>query len=79
MDDDRKSSGIAGPLVIFVGLFILLPLLYILSCGPAVALMTHGYLSQDAFEIAYYPLSLAARSSHWIGDPLERYAQLWAK
>ena len=77
MDDDRNRGPLAAPLAAAALLFFL-PLLYILSCGPAVALMTRGCLPNEWFEIAYYPLSLAARSSPWIGNALERYAQLWA-
>ncbi|MBC7853640.1 MAG: hypothetical protein IAF94_09405 [Pirellulaceae bacterium] len=78
MDDDRNRGGMAGPILTVGTILLFLPLLYILSCGPAVALMTRGYLSEEAFAVAYYPLSLAARSSTWIGQILESYANLWA-
>ena len=78
MDDDRNRGGMAGPILTAGAMLIFLPLLYIFSCGPAVALMTRGYLSHEAFDIAYYPLSFAARTSNWIGRPLEWYANLWA-
>lgn len=77
MDDDRNRGGMAGPILTVGALLIFLPLLYILSCGPAVALMTRGYLSRAAFDIAYYPLTLVGGST-WIGQILESYAQLWA-
>lgn len=79
MRDDREPgrSG-AGVAILLVMVLLFLPALYVLSCGPAVALMSRGYLSEEAFEIAYYPLSLAARSSDWIGIILESYADLWA-
>ncbi|MGI8980093.1 MAG: hypothetical protein ACR2FY_12790 [Pirellulaceae bacterium] len=78
MHDDQKRGPLAAPLLAGAALLILLPLLYILSCGPAVALMTRGYLSREAFDIAYHPLRLASQSSTWMGQALEWYAQLWA-
>ena len=78
MDDDKNRGGISGPIVTVGALLILLPLLYILSCGPAVALMTCGYLSREAFRVAYCPLFLAAERSTWIAQLLESYAGLWA-
>jgi hypothetical protein len=79
MRDDRESarSG-SGVAILLVMVLFFLPALYVLSCGPAVALMTRGYLSEEVFDILYYPLSAAANSSDWIGRHLEWYAQLWA-
>ena len=68
----------AGPILTVGAMLIFLPLLYILSCGPAAAFMTRGYLSREAFDIAYFPLRLAASNSTWIGQILESYASLWA-
>ena len=79
MRDDREPScSGAGVAILLVVVLLFLPGLYILSCGPAVALMSRGYLSEEAFEIAYYPLSLAARSADWISNILNGYADLWA-
>ncbi len=79
MQDDREPgrSG-AGVAILLVVVLFVLPALYILSCGPAVALMTRGYLSEEAFRIAYYPLFVVAHSFSWLRDPLEWYADLWA-
>jgi len=78
MDEDRNRGSSAGPVLIVGALLILVPLLYILSCGPAVVLINRGYLSEDGFRIVYYPLDLVARSSHGIRDSLEWYTRLWA-
>jgi hypothetical protein len=76
--EDRNRGSMGGPIATVMAALVLLPLLYVLSCGPAVALMTRGYLSEEAFNVVYFPLRLAAQSSSWIGRPLEWYAQLWA-
>ncbi len=79
MRDDREPGrGGAGVAILLVVVLFLLPPLYILSCGPAVALMTRGYLSEGTFDIVYYPLILASQNSDWIERHLEWYAQLWA-
>ena len=65
-------------IILLVAVLFLLPALYVLSCGPAVALGSHGYLSEEAIETAYYPLSLAGECSDWIGNILEWYVELWA-
>src|SRR5436190_17219483 len=80
MADDREKSrgGMGGAILLVMAVLFLLPVLYVLSCGPAVALMTRGYMSQEAFQTTYTPLRIAAQSSSWIGRTLERYAELWA-
>ena len=79
MRDDREPGrGGAGVAILLVVVLFFLPALYVLSSGPAVALMSRGYLSEGAFRIAYYPLFVAARSSDWIANILESYANLWA-
>ncbi|MCE9525228.1 MAG: hypothetical protein K8R36_04155 [Planctomycetales bacterium] len=79
MRDDREPgrSG-AGVAILLVVVLFFLPALYVLSCGPAVALMTRGYISEEAIEVAYYPLSVASECSDWIASALEWYANLWA-
>ena len=78
MSDDRNRPSITSPILVMGALLILVPLLYILSCGPAVILINRGYLSEEGFRIVYYPLDLAARSSRGIRDSLEWYTRLWA-
>ena len=80
MKDDREKDrgGAGGAILIMMAVLLLLPVLYVLTCGPAVALINRGYLSQETFDTAYFPLQLASRNSRWIRDSLEDYARLWA-
>ena len=79
MGNNREPGrGGVGVSILLVTLLFLVPLLYILSCGPAVILINRGYLSQDGFQVVYYPLDLAARSSRPIRESLEWYTRLWA-
>jgi len=78
-EDREQSRGGAGCVILSISCLVLIPLLYVLSCGPAVALMTRGILSQSAFDIIYFPLRfIATLSPNWIGRLLESYAELWA-
>lgn len=78
MDEERNRGSSTGAVLIVGVLLILVPLLYILSCGPAVALMTRGYMSREVFDVVYFPLRFAVQGSSWIGRLLESYAGLWA-
>ena len=79
MRDDREPGrGGAGVAILLMVVLFFLPALYVLSCGPAVALASRGYLSEEIFDIVYYPLILASDSSDWINNLLESYANLWA-
>jgi hypothetical protein len=65
-------------LTVFVALtaLLLLPVLYILSIGPAAWLMQNGYLSLSAFDTCYTPAAIAADIFDlrtWLGW----YASLW--
>jgi hypothetical protein len=79
MRDDREPgrSG-AGIAILLVVVLLFLPALYVLSCGPAIALGSHGYLSEEFIEIVYYPLNVVAANSDWISSSLEWYVDLWA-
>ena len=55
-----------SPLVIAAAIFLALPVLYLLSYGPAVWLLTHGY--SDAWDFArwfYEPIGWLRRQSEW--------------
>ena len=68
----------AGPLAAcFVFGLVLLPLLYILSIGPALWLIEHGYLSDAAARWFYTPLGIVAERSEFLTAWLLRYMQLF--
>ena len=59
-------------------LALAIPLLYVLSCGPAIFLIEKTHANSDAFEKIYAPLV-------WLHDhtpmkkPLEVYAEFWQR
>ena len=54
------------------------PLLYVLSVGPVVWLMSHGWLSpqNETVEVIYAPLEFLVQFE-WFGALLEWYMNLW--
>jgi len=76
-DRDESKPGRRWPF--YVVLFVLfLPMLYVLSIGPAVWLLANGHVSREPLRTLYAPLE-------WLGDaapssrrPLQWYVRLWA-
>ena len=57
---------------------VLLPVLYVLSLGPAVLLVdtTNSDELMAAFVVVYYPL-LWLHANTWLRKPLDAYVDLW--
>ena len=72
-EERKKKSGVSGPVLFAViGLIVALPILYVLSSGPATWLYDHGYVSTGTLERIYLPLG-------WMNErckPLENF-QIW--
>jgi hypothetical protein len=77
MSREQPEPGRIGPIVV-VALLALLPLLYVLSFGPAAWLWRHGYVSQRLVDIIYFPLTIVARHSVWVFEALSWYARQFA-
>ena len=75
-DRERGRGGVVVAILLVTVLFFLF-VLYVLSCGPAVALTNRGYLSDEFVETVYYPLSLATERSDWTSNALQWYVELW--
>ena len=59
MSNDQRTVGPVAFTVI--GLLALLPILYVLSSGPAVGLASRDYISQDTMEVVYSPLDFVCQ------------------
>ena len=81
MDEERDDSGptrvrpiktwpIAVPLVV-------VPMVYVLSMGPAVLLRNRGFITQDSFLWFYAPVVWLDSRSAYVNLALEWYLQLW--
>jgi len=73
-----KKSAFAGPVTIaVVGLLALFPLLYILSAGPVIGLMSRGYISESATAAVYSPLNSVCESCAPLGEGMRWYVDLF--
>jgi hypothetical protein len=72
MERERKS-GMAAAVAV---LLLLLPLLYLLSAGPAVWLHRTNFLSERAF-VVYLPIEWAAEISPQFAAVVSLYVDLW--
>lgn len=67
MTDTRST-----PWLVIILLLVILPVLYVLSAGPAALLFMHGYVSEETLDIVYWPLDRAA--DRW---PIVANALVW--
>lgn len=63
-----NKSGFAGPVTFAAAcLLALFPLLYILSAGPMIGLMSRGYISEQTTITVYSPLDFVCQSCTPLG------------
>jgi len=79
VDDDaappvRRKRCIGGPMV---AVLIGLPILYVLSIGPAARLQLKGYLPAGAFASFYAPIRWAGDNCESFRLAIGRYVGLW--
>jgi len=72
-----KAQGGRSALAISAAVVILIPLLYVLSFGPAAGLLRAKLLSHGVFSVIYYPLIEPARYSDSLNDALVWYAKVF--
>src|SRR6478672_9315860 len=73
---DEKRGGGAGCAIGCLLVFLLLPVLYMLSIGPVAVLVNHNE-SLQWMGVIYHPLGWLAESYEPIGDALGWYVELW--
>lgn len=76
----KRPTGGAAVVVLLVITLLILPLLYVLSVGPAIALHSSGAIGQTGtviLEAVYYPLEWTSRNVPVVGPLIMRYAELW--
>ena len=65
--------------VVAIAIVILLPILYVLSIGPAVMFMDMTGTEQElwpVFTAVYYPV-IWLYANTWLEEPLEAYIRFW--
>ena len=78
MEDDPKKQG-GGRLAAFTAalVLLLLPVIYVLSFGPASTLNWYGWISDETWHAIYSPLFSAMDRYQWAYSSLEWYMDLW--
>ncbi len=76
MDDERNESDSARKWLIVAPLFAM-PVLYVLSTGPAVLLRDRGVITQDSFLCFYLPVAWAIQHLSYFHVALNFYLELW--
>jgi len=74
----KRDKG--SPVLVVIGLVVvllLLPMIYVLSVGPAVRMVHTGSLSEHAAETIYYPLIVIHEALPPVGVVLDRYIELF--
>ena len=75
MAESRTS---AAPVAVALTLLVFfLPVLYVLSIGPAAWLVNHNYLNENFAEAIYFPVLAAAERSEWLEEILQTWMELF--
>lgn len=75
---EHKSKGSAAAVILLLlGLFVFLPLLYVLSIGPMVMIYQDGTNIPPLIEWFYQPLVDLVNSSEWLSSVAEWYVSFW--
>jgi|GEM_PF-1506207 len=76
----ETSRSLVVPALVVAILVLLLPLFYVLSIGPVIALEARGYLEieeDSPIVYFYWPILWSAESFQFVEGLLEWYADLW--
>ena len=77
-EDPKKKGGTTGPVVfVVIGLLIVLPVLYVLSAGPAALLTDKRYISVETLQTIYRPITWAGKRSPTFNSAINWYIKLW--
>src|SRR5262245_31384713 len=72
----KRGGGVVVALVLVVVL-VVMPMLYVLSIGPAARLAWRGYYSISYYHAAYHPLYDFCNQCPVLDDALAWYVKLW--
>jgi hypothetical protein len=73
----KPPPAMKGTVVAPVAVLVLAPLLYVLSIGPAYALLLRGHITEQSIEVAYFPIVAVANRSASAREWLIWYWGLW--
>ncbi len=73
VDKDKKTSSAA----FWITVIVLLPIMYVLSIGPAWWLLSRYPAIEQSITAFYYPLLLLMESNDWLEPIMARYLSWW--
>lgn len=76
MSEGGKENRSGCAIAVTIG-FVLLPVLYLLSIGPAVWLVEHKRMPEPLAEVIYAPVLILADWAPAFRNLLEWYIQFW--
>lgn len=77
MSKARQSGSATPVLAAILILVVVAPILYLLSLGPAVWLVEHGFIAGESIETFYLPVIALHESCPPIQPILEGYVELF--
>jgi hypothetical protein len=79
MEERDEKRGGAGCAIGCVALLFLLPVLYVLSIGPAALIVIGKPFGARSLDRVYYPLGVLARNCERAEKALTWYMELWTE
>jgi hypothetical protein len=80
MEDRPTMRGGGTVAIVLVAVVVVLPMLYVLSIGPVVCLISNGAVAPSfvpAITTMYWPLEWSAENVPLVGPAIVWYAELW--
>lgn len=75
----KTKGSAAAVILLLLGLFVFLPLLYVLSIGPVVMIYQGSMDVPPWIERLYQPLIDLINASEWLSSLAEWYLSFWVK
>ena len=74
----KRPEGRAAVVLVLVALLIALPMLYILSSGPAILLVDTGLVPMAVVRVVYAPIGWLEHNSPACREFIQWYVGLWS-
>jgi hypothetical protein len=75
IESEKKRGGHGCLILSLIGLFV--PVIYVLSIGPANLITTHFPAAQPVIEVIYWPITVVCSFCEPVNNALVWYADLW--
>ena len=73
--EERKDSSGTAIVYVAAALMVILPILYVASCGPVAWMLCKTEGAAEVYNAIYYPLTFLQGT--WLGEAIFRYSSWW--